>query len=64
MSSKLKDARWQLAEVMAADDGIKFYDSPYAVKQGYLDTAQRHLEEHGDKAMIENLAAEFNKEDS
>lgn len=64
MSSKLKDARWRLAEVMAEDDGISFYDFPGPVQQGYLDAAQRHLEEHGDREVIERLAAEFNKEDS
>ena len=59
MSSKLKDARWQLADVMAEDDNLDLYDIPGPAQQGYLDAAQSYIEEHGDSDMIEHLAAEF-----
>lgn len=64
MSSNLKDARWRLAAIMAEDDKVDFYALPYTAREGYLAAAQRHIEEHGDREMIDRLAAEFRREDS
>lgn len=59
MSSNLKDARWQLAERYAEGDGIDIYDFPGPVTEGYLNSAQKFLEENGTSEMIEALASAF-----
>lgn len=64
MSSKLKDARWQLAIDQAKDDRLNFYEMSYAGKQECLDSAQEWLESYGNTEIIDALAARFNKEDS
>lgn len=63
MSSDLKDARWQLAEGYAEEDGINIYDFPGPLTEGYLNSAQKFLEEHGTREMIEALASAFRSEE-
>lgn len=63
MSNKLKDARWRLAEGYAEEDGIDIYDFPGPVTEGYLNSAQKFLEEHGTSEMIEALASAFRREE-
>ena len=43
MSSDLKDARWQLAYGMADADGFEWDKISFHMRDGYLGTAQEHL---------------------
>ena len=61
MSSDLKDARWQLAEGMAIEDGADFHNMEYATKELYLTVAQQRLAV-APQATIEELAAKFRKD--
>lgn len=61
MSSKLKDARWQLASEMAGDDGMDFYAMDYTLKDSWLHLAQKRLDGEPQE-FIDRLAARFNEE--
>lgn len=62
MSSKLKDARWQLAAEMAGDDGMDFYAMDYTLKDSWLHLAQKRLDSAWGAENVERLAARFNEE--
>lgn len=61
MSSDLKDARWQMAEEMAAEDGADFYSMADDTKEIYLTVARRRLAVASLDSIAE-LAAKFRKE--
>lgn len=60
MSSTLKDARWQLAEEMATEDGFDFYEMDYIDKTDYLNAAEDRLLGQPQE-FINRLAARFNE---
>lgn len=55
----MKDARWQLAEEFAADDGRDFHAFPHAVRVQYLEAAQNYLTDGASREEIEGLAQKF-----
>lgn len=61
MSSDLKDARWQLAEEMATEDGVDLYNMDYATNELYLTVAQQRLAV-APQSTIADLAAKFRKD--
>lgn len=60
MSSDLKDARWQLAEEMATEDGVDFFDMEYETRELYLTVARQRLAVVP-QSTIEELATKFRK---
>lgn len=62
MSSDLKDARWQLAEEYATEDGKDFYAMEFDWQNRYLTAARTRLG-LAPNEVIEALAAKFRKED-
>lgn len=59
MSSDLKDARWQLAEEIAEEDGKNIHTMSYAVRLAYLDVAQSRLDSAWGAENVKRLAAKF-----
>lgn len=62
MSSKLKDARWQLASEMAADDGFNFWGPYPQLRVGYLETARERLQGQSEE-FIDRLAKRYREEE-
>lgn len=58
MSSDLKDARWQLAEDLATEDGADFHEMDYATKELYLTVARQRLAV-ASPTVVEVLALRF-----
>lgn len=61
MSSDLKDARWQLAEEMAVEDGVDLYNMLDGTREIYLTVAQQRLSV-ADSDTITDLATKFRKD--